>query len=151
MFRICVLLALTLLAGSPGHAEKKPELRQGGFLKPEQGKPELDRIASRFSDLDSWKKRRAAVRQGILEGAGLDPLPGKTPLNPIRHSMRTHQGYSVENVALETAPGLFLCGNLYLPTDPSGKLAAILCPHGHARDANYTGEGRYRPHMQYRC
>lgn len=141
-------LGVTLVHGN------KEKLRRGGFFKVEQGAAELERIAAKSPDLESWKKRRAAVKEGILKGAGLHPLPKRTPLNPLRHSRREHKGYSVENVALETAPGLFLCGNLYLPTDKKfadQKLAAVLCPHGHARDPKYTGEGRYRPHMQYRC
>ena len=147
---LATLLAASVLC-SPAQAENKPSLRQGGYFKPEQGKAELDRIARKISNPEAWKQRRTAVRQGILEGAGLHPLPRRTPLNPLRHSRRSHPGYTVENVALETAPGLFLCGNLYLPSDPPGSMAAILCPHGHARDPNYTKEGRLRPEMQYRC
>ncbi|MCH2064478.1 MAG: acetylxylan esterase [Roseibacillus sp.] len=148
------LLALFFCAAAlccPVYSENKPSLRRGGHFKPDQGKAELDRIAKKIPDLGAWKKRRAAVRQGILKGAGLHPLPRRTPLNPLRHSKRSHPGYTVENVALETAPGLFLCGNLYLPANPSESMAAILCPHGHSRDPNYTKEGRLRPEMQYRC
>ena len=148
------LLALFFCAAAlccPAYSENKPSLRRGGHFKPDQGKAELDRIAKKIPDLGAWKTRRAAVRQGILKGAALHPLPRRTPLNPLHHSKRSHPGYTVENVALETAPGLFLCGNLYLPSNPSENMAAILCPHGHARDPNYTKEGRLRPEMQYRC
>ena len=149
---LSILVASLLLGGlSLALAEANPSLRQGKYFNPGEGKAELDRIARKIPDLTAWKKRRAAVRQGILEGAGLDPLPRKTPLNPLRHSKRRHAGYTVENVALETSPGLFLCGNLYLPSAPPRSMAAILCPHGHARDASYKEEGRLRPDMQYRC
>lgn len=147
---LATLLAASVLC-SLAQAENKPSLRRGGYFKSEQGKAELDRIAKKISNPEAWEQRRTAVRQGILEGAGLHPLPRRTPLNPLRHSRRSHPGYTVENVALETAPGLFLCGNLYLPSNPPESMAAILCPHGHARDPNYTKEGRLRPEMQYRC
>ena len=98
------------------HGQDKSLLRQGGYFKPDAARLELNRITSKVPDLAAWTKRRAQVRAGILEGAGLYPLPKKTPLNPLRHSKRVHDGYSVENVALETAPGFFLCGNLYLPS-----------------------------------
>ena len=150
MQRLAIILFATTLAPL-ARAETKSHLRQGAFLKPEQGKAELERIAQKIPDLAAWEKRRATVRTGILEGAGLNPLPKKTPLNPLRHSKRAHDGYTVENVAIETTPGLFLCGNLYLPAKPPESMAAILAPHGHARDKNYTGEGRYRPDHQYRC
>ena len=151
MFRLLALILSSAIFAAIVHAENKPSLRQGGFFKPEQGKVELDRIAAKIPDLDAWKKRRTAVRQGILEGAGLHPLPKKTALNPLRHSKRAHRGYTVENVAIETTPGLFLCGNLYLPEAPPKSMAAVLCPHGHARDPKYTKEGRLRPEMQSRC
>jgi putative membrane-bound dehydrogenase-like protein len=57
-----------------------------------------------------------AVRQTTLEQAGLWPLPEKRPSVPafVEHRRR-HSGYSVENVALETAPGCYVTGNLYRP------------------------------------
>lgn len=151
MTRLLTLLIVAGFSSGTLQAENKISLRQGGFFKPEEGKPELDRIAKTIPDFATWKKRRAAVRQGILDGAGLNPMPKKTPLQPLRHSRRAHKGYTVENVAIETAPGLFLCGNLYLPAKRPKSMAAILCPHGHARDPNYVKEGRYRPDMQVRC
>ncbi len=151
MSRQLALLICAVFLCAPAYPENRPSLRRGGYFKPEQGKAELDRIAKKISNLGAWNKRRTAVRQGILEGAGLHPLPRRTPLNPLRHSRRSHPGYTVENVALETAPGLFLCGNLYLPSTPPENMAAILCPHGHARDPEYVKEGRLRPEMQYRC
>jgi len=146
MHRCAFLLLLTAtLSAEP------PQLRQGQFLTPAEGRLELDRIAEKIPDLDAWNLRRVKVREGILQGAGLSPLPEKTPLNPLRHSKRSHEGYTVENVALETAPGLFLCGNLYLPNEPADSIPAVLCPHGHTRDPHYANEGRYRPDHQYRC
>src|SRR5207247_571014 len=55
-------------------------------------------------------------RQEILEQAGLWPLPEHRPGVPaiIAHG-RNRSGYSVENVALETAAGCYITGNLYRP------------------------------------
>ena len=146
---ILILCAATLILDTPGQDESV--LRRGGYFKPDAARLELNRIASKVPDLAAWTTRRAKIRAGILEGAGLYPLPNKTPLNPLRHSKRAHDGYSVENVALETAPGFFLCGNLYLPSGKQKNIAAVLCPHGHARDPAFEKEGRLRPEMQYRC
>jgi dienelactone hydrolase len=41
--------------------------------------------------------------------------------------------FTVENVAIETLPGFFLCGNLYRPKNKQGPFPAILNPHGHAQ------------------
>ena len=59
-----------------------------------------------YTTSQAWKVRTAALREGFLRGAQLWPLPEKTPLNPIIHSRREHDGYTVENVALETLPRL---------------------------------------------
>ncbi len=90
--------------------------------------------------------RRAVLREGFLKGARLWPLPKKTPLQPIIHSKREHDGYAVENVALETFPGFYCTGNLYKPLTDGQKCPAILCPHGH-----FGPLGRYREHQQIRC
>jgi hypothetical protein len=94
----------------------------------------------------AWEDRRQELRREFLKGAGLWPLPAKRPLNPIVHSRREHDGYSVENVALETLPGFFCTGNLYRPLPQTAPAPAILCPHGHFRP-----DGRYRADQQIRC
>jgi hypothetical protein len=144
-----VLLVVLLSTSAP--ADPGPQLRQGKFFTEAEGRAELERLSKLAPNLDSWTKRRHAIREGILNGAGLSPMPTKPPLKVLRHSKRNHPGYSVESIALETAPGFFLCGTLYLPAKPTAPLAAVLCPHGHARDPGYTNEGRYRPDHQIRC
>jgi hypothetical protein len=76
-------------------------------------------------------------------------MPDKCAPNPIIHSKRQYKGYTVENVAFESLPGLFVTGNLYRPDGLKGPFAGILCPHGHFPDPN--GGGRLRKDMQYRC
>ena len=124
-------------------------LRQGKFLTEEQAVEELKAFRQTYSDLSGWNARAETIRNGILRGAELFPAPRKSPLNPIIHSKRTYDGYTVENVAFESLPGYFVSGNLYRPTATEGPLAAILCPHGHFPDPN--GGGRFRPDMQLRC
>ncbi|MHC4546153.1 MAG: alpha/beta hydrolase family protein, partial [Planctomycetota bacterium] len=75
--------------------------------------------------------------------------PKKCPLNPIIHSRRKYDGYSVQNVAFESLPGVFVTGSLYSPLKGKGPFAAILCPHGHWGSSN--DYGRFRPDMQKRC
>ncbi|MBE0535278.1 MAG: acetylxylan esterase, partial [Phycisphaerae bacterium] len=84
-----------------------------------------------------------------LKGAALDPLPAKTPLNPIIHTKRDLDGYSVANAAFEALPGYFVTGNLYRPRGIEGPFAAVLSPHGHW--SSPTDHGRLREDMQRRC
>jgi len=129
--------------------EKEPELCRGHYHSEQAAKEQLARFAESYSNLEQWKQRAQRIREGILRGAELLPLPDKCALNPIVHSKRQFKGYTVENVAFESLPGFFVTGNLYRPQGESGPFAGILCPHGHFRDPN--GGGRFREDMQKRC
>ncbi len=117
----------------------------------EEGKKHLDQLLSLYKDLPAWESRKAELRKCFLEQMGLSPLPKKTPLNPIYTPKRKMDGYTVENVAIETIPGVFLCGSLYRPAKGKGPFPAVLCTHGHASNADLNQYGRYRPDHQYRC
>jgi len=60
------------------------------------------------------------------------------------------EGYTVENVAIETLPGVFLPVR-FIVRQREGPFAAVLCPHGHFGDTDMNLYGRYRPDQQYRC
>ena len=80
---------------------------------------------------EAWETRARALRRQILFAAGLDPMPDRTPLRPQIFGRVERQGYSIEKVLLETMPGYFLGGNLFRPLGRTGKLPAVLSPHGH--------------------
>lgn len=92
-----------------------------------------------------WEARREQVRRRILVSTGLYPMWEKTPLKPQVYGRIQRDGYTVEKVVLETLPGFFLSGNLYRPSQVSGKVPAILNPHGH------WAEGRVNADVQARC
>jgi dienelactone hydrolase len=117
----------------------------------EEGRKHLDQLLSIYKDLPAWESRKAELRKCFLEQMNLSPLPKKTPLNPIYTPKRKMDGYTVENVALETIPGVYLCGSLYRPVRGKGPFPAILCTHGHASSNDPDQYGRYCPDYQYRC
>jgi|GEM_PF-267312 len=127
----------------------RPILRQGHFHSEVAAQEELNRFARSYSNLVEWQQRAQRLREGILKGAELLPLPPRNALNPIIHSRREYDGYIVENVAFESLPGFYVTGNLYRPAGKQGTLAGILCPHGHFYEAD--GGGRFRPDHQIRC
>lgn len=144
---LCTLLFLASLIITP--QANAVELCQGNYQTEQQAKDQLAKFAAAYSNCDQWQSRADNIRRAILRGADLDPLPAKTPLNPIIRSKRKLDGYSVANAAFEALPGYFVTGNLYRPIGPRGPFAAILCPHGHWSDAN--NHGRLRESMQLRC
>jgi dienelactone hydrolase len=148
--RVSVLFSPGGRKGEPAEARDSASLLcVGNYQTEEQGKEQLARFAATYSTKAEWQQRAQRIREGILRGAELWPLPKKCPLNAIIHSRREHDGYSVENAAFESLPGVFVTGNLYVPARGSGPFAAILCTHGHwNRPDDY---GRFRPDMQKRC
>src|SRR5690606_36020318 len=102
--------------GLPAPSEQGPALCPGEYLTPEQGQALLQATLDEFPNTAAWGQYASLVRQRIQQGAGLAPWPRRTPLNPIIGPARTHDGYTVSNVALETAPGLWVSGNLFQPS-----------------------------------
>ena len=105
----------------------------------------LASYASEYDTREEWLARADRIRRGVLRGMKLEHQPPACELKPIRHSLREHDGYTVENVAFESLPGFWVTGNLYLPDEVKAPAAGILCPHGHAED------GRLKEYTQTRC
>ena len=139
-----VLFAFSLTA----QKADKPTLCVGNYHSEAAAVKQLARLSKTHSNLAQWKVRAAAVRQQILTGAKLNPLPKRTPLNPIIKDKRSYNGYTVESAAFEARPGFFVYGSLYRPLGHKGSRPGILCPHGHARGPE---GGRLRPDQQHRC
>ncbi len=83
------------------------------------------------SSASEWKARAQDLRRQILFSTGLWPMPEKKPLNPRITGKFEGPDFIVENVALETWPGFYLCGNLYRPKGKKGPFPGIANPHGH--------------------
>lgn len=81
--------------------------------------------------LKEWKTRRQQLREQVLVGNGLWPMPKKTPLKPVIHGKIDRKEYTIEKVFFASHPGFYVTGNLYRPKNAKGKRPGILCPHGH--------------------
>jgi dienelactone hydrolase len=102
--------------------------------------------------VEAWEERAAEVRRRILVSQGLWPMPEPRPLNPQVHGTITKGpeakgnegtgGYTVSNVSFESAPGLFVTGNLYRPLGLKAdqKVPAVLFAHGHWQNARHADQ-----------
>ncbi len=121
----------------------------GHYYTEDEGRQVLEELRTQYTAKGEWLERASIIKKGILEGAELVPFPEKTPLNPIYTPERKYKGYSVRNVAIETLPGVFLTGSLYMPERRAEKMSGILSTHGHwGKPEDY---GRYRDDAQNRC
>ena len=94
-----------------------------------------------------WDRRKEVVREQILVSQGLWPMPPKTELNAKVSGPITRDGYSVEKVSFTSLPGHYVTGNLYRPTGKTGKLPAILSPHGHWPNGRFHEAGAKEVHF----
>ncbi len=149
---ILILIPVFLMAGCQNTAKNKAiTLRQDQYFTEAQGREELEKLESMYTDKARWEQRKKKLRVAILTGMNLSPMPERTPLNAVINSKRIKDGYTVENVYFESFPGYYVCGNLYRPIDGKEKHPAVLCPHGHFEGDTLSVFGRFRPDMQNRC
>src|SRR5258706_713209 len=132
LIRHCAPLFLLLLfaehvsaAPEPASPDQQPAVKA---LNPHRDFPKID-------SLQQWQTRADQIRQQILVGSGLWPMPKKTPLHPRIFGKIERDGYSVEKVYFQTLPGFYLAGNLYRPLGRGkGPFPGILNPHGHWKE-----------------
>jgi uncharacterized protein len=134
---------------SVSQESNKKDLCVGHYYTEEEAAQVLQNLKKDYRTEEEWLQRSEIIRKGILQGSELSPLPLKTPLNPRFTEVRKYEGYSVQNVAIESLPGVFVTGSLYLPEKRDNKMAGILSAHGHW--PNSDDYGRYRADAQIRC
>ncbi len=100
-------------------------------VDPEVGAANLQALLQEYPGLKEWESRKKCLREGLLKAMELSPLPKKTPLNPLYTGRNKFATYTVENVALECVPGVWVIGNLYRPVGKKGPFPAILLAHWH--------------------
>lgn len=109
------------------------------------GEKMLSYLSGLYADKEQWEQRRGVLRAEVRQLLGLDEMLAKTVkgAQPVLSKVCKLDGYTVQNFALETLPGLYVCGSIYTPR-AKGKHALIICPNGH------FGQGRYRKDQQQR-
>ncbi|MCA9163933.1 MAG: acetylxylan esterase [Planctomycetales bacterium] len=94
-----------------------------------------------YESNDEWAKRAERVRTQIRVSQGIWPEPTKTPLNAVVHGKKDFGDYTIEKVYFESMPGFYVTGSLYRPKNASGRVPAVLCPHGHWANGRFYDDG----------
>ncbi len=109
------------------------------------GEKMLAWLAGKYSDRETWEARKDSLRKEVRKRLGIDEyldscVKGR---KAVLSKVRKYDGYTVQNICIETLPGEHLYGSIYTPSK-KGRHPLIICPNGHFYD------GRYRKDQQQR-
>lgn len=112
---------------------------------PSDGQKMLSWLQGQYSNAAEWEKRKDTLRSEIRQRLEIDRyldscVKGR---EAVLSKIRKYDGYTVQNICIETLPGEFLYGSIYSPRK-KGRHALIICPNGHFYN------GRYRKDQQQR-
>ena len=94
-------------------------------------------------DLAAADRRLAVVRKKLWDAwGGFPEIP--CDLAPQKLGELDRDGYKLEQLLLQTYPGVWMTAHAYVPKK-DGKLPAVLCVHGHWKEAKQA------PQVQARC
>jgi dienelactone hydrolase len=140
-----VLAPVDMKVNKTGSASYKLKDYEYNVWSVADGWAKLDSIAKLYHDKQGFEQRKALLRPELYKALDLSPLPAKPDSKPIITAKRIYSGYSVENIAIEILPGLYINGSLYKPLHIKGKIPVMLSPDGH------WDKQRYRADCQLRC
>ncbi len=116
-----VSLALTAAAQSPTHEYLARAARVI-----------TDRASEEIRTVEGWEKVRPQRLEEMRDMLGLLPWPERTPLH-VRITGTLDQGsYTVEKIAFESLPKLYVTANLYVPKQRAGRVPAVVYVCGHS-------------------
>lgn len=102
-----------------------------------------DRLFDGITTVEQWEERkqksRAALAKMLWHDMGWPEAP---PRGTVTHRQE-HQGYTIENLVLETAPNVYLTANLYLPRAGRKPFPVVLYQCGHANKSVFRRHGAW--------
>jgi cephalosporin-C deacetylase-like acetyl esterase len=101
-----------------------------------------ERAFSGITTVEQWERRKQEISAALHRMLWADmPWPGAPPPATVTHREQ-HPTYTIENVVLETAPGVFLTANLYLPRG-NAPFPVVLYQCGHANKRYFKRHGAW--------
>jgi cephalosporin-C deacetylase-like acetyl esterase len=90
------------------------------------------RATAEMATAESWEKVRPKRLEEMRDMLGLLPWPARTPLNVRVTGVLDKGSYTVEKIAFESMPKIYVTGNLYIPKQRAGRVPAIVYVCGHS-------------------
>jgi dienelactone hydrolase len=136
----------TLLAASAGiAAQTVPSSEHTMACLRRQARAITERAAAEVSDRTSWERVRSTRVTELRDMLGLLPWPDRTPLN-VQVTAKSDRGsYTVENIAFESMPRIYVTANLYVPKQRRGRVPAVVYVCGHSYSP-FGDKAQYQRH-----
>ena len=83
---------------------ENPEL--AAYFESEVSKLEQANELSQFQSAAEWNEAKPKLREQLFDILGLNPLPAKTPLQPVVEGTTDEAEFVVERVHFQSMPGL---------------------------------------------
>jgi dienelactone hydrolase len=104
-----------------------------------------DVAAAEMESRETWEPGMERRRREMREMLGLEPGPRKSDLNVRITGKIERDEYSIEKIAFESLPRVYVTANLYLPRERSGKVPAVIYVCGHAFN-EFGAKASYQRH-----
>jgi cephalosporin-C deacetylase-like acetyl esterase len=145
----CVVAALCTLAAVSGPAAQNKVPPPNKELEALQAHFETvigrrhDRLFDGITTVEQWEERKQKSRAALAKMLWHDMRwPEAPPRGTVTHRQE-HQGYTIENLVLETAPNVYLTANLYLPRAGGKPFPVVLYQCGHANKSVFRRHGAW--------
>jgi cephalosporin-C deacetylase-like acetyl esterase len=144
-----VAVALCMLTGAPGPAAQNKVPPPNRELEALQAHFDSaigrrhEQLFRGIATVPQWEDRRQKSRAALAKMLWHDMRwPDAPPRATVTHR-HEHPRYTVENLVLETVPGVYLTANLYLPRTGTGPFPVVLYQCGHASKSVYRRHGAW--------
>jgi cephalosporin-C deacetylase-like acetyl esterase len=137
---LCLVLAMPVCLGwipSTASAQRRQavqEARSKAFYQylTERGAEVSRQTLSNVRTLQQLKQVKPELRRELAYMVGLDPMPARTPLQVKTVGSLDKEGVRIEKVVYQSMPGLYVTGNLYVPTEGKKPFPVVLYLCGHS-------------------
>ncbi|HEV2454481.1 MAG TPA: acetylxylan esterase, partial [Verrucomicrobiae bacterium] len=100
--------------------------------------------------LSDWQARRPELKREAREMLGLDPMPPRTALHAVITGKIEAPDFTVEKLAFQSLPHLYVTADLYLPKHRTNRSPAVLYLCGHLSEiidgVSYGNKVAYQHH-----